>query len=259
MPKVHDPKNEDCKISIEMERFKKGSPIFINEADCTCSPTIQHEEKNKECHCNAYEGHPQCSFCTCSRQGEPKVDMSCPCGCGIFMTEKHYSCFHGQECGEADCPHQDNHKCKAFEGSSTEKPRCLECGKTTQEKQDWEARAFILASNCWDMDWMPDKSARKLFIDFIRKEKELSKEEGRMAQAQASYQAGVNYAMEFHVNGECEKRIKEARLEVIVETEDKMLREIVPSKYEHLPEHARAGAVLQDCLAIVCSLKTNSK
>lgn len=35
---------------------------------------------------------------------------------------------------------------------------------------------------------------------------------------------------------------------------EEILRKIVPSNYEHLPEHARAGAVLQDILHIINSL-----
>lgn len=220
MPKVHDPKNEDCKISIEMERFKKGSPIFINEADCTCSPTIQHEEKNKECHCNAYEGHPQCSFCTCSRQDEALIPEQ------VKMLE-------GEDRYTIELP-------RNYGKSMFTSP--------TGEKQDWEARAFILASNCWDMDWMPDKSARKLFIDFIRKEKELSKEEGRREERHKIY-GDIDPLESRKIENQIV--IEQARLEVIAQVEEWW------SNYKYKDEGG--DYIWDDLLRFMRSLKTNSK
>lgn len=231
MPRVHDPMNRNCarnNTTCLVYHSDGVCPDAGKIGTCTCPPTIQHEEENKECHCNAYEGHPQCSFCTCSRQDEALI----PEQVKMLEGEDRYTIELQRNYGK----------------SMFTSP--------TGEKQDWEARAFILASNCWDMDWMPDKSARKLFIDFIRKEKELSKEEGRMEERHKIY-GDIDPLESRKIENQIV--IDKARLEVIVETEDKMLREIVPSKYEHLPEHARAGAVLQDCLAIVRSLKTNSK
>ena len=43
------------------------------------------------------------------------------------------------------------------------------------------------------------------------------------------------------------------------EAREKMLRRILPSKYEHLPEHARAGAVFQDCLSCLTPTDNNKE
>lgn len=242
MPRVHDKYNKYC---------PQNWIAPFDEANCVCPPTIQHEEGCKKCDCICHEkmvlcprkddfcNIHDCKPCTCSRQGEPKVDMSCPCGCGMFMIEKHYSCFHGQECGESDCPHQ--------------------------KKQDWEAwfdEKFPIA-----IDYPPfpnkvqetgvffeieieqrtnrAKAKHEAIKDFIRKEKELSKEEGR----REGYEDGKALR-----GKEWKQDIEEVRLEVIGAVEDYVRRYYVLHKNDGKPLIEKA-----DILALLDSLKNNSK
>ena len=100
----HNPNNKNC---ARREWLETKGFLQSPDAPCTCSIA---KEKHKCCeHCKNEQAHaPHTLGCPPiaeeKHEKENTVDMSCPCGCGMNMTEKHYSCFHGQECGEVNCP-----------------------------------------------------------------------------------------------------------------------------------------------------------
>lgn len=207
--------------------------------DCSCLPTIQHEET-----CHLYEhalnhadmNTENCSqSCTCSRQESCKHEAT---------KEK---CMPNGICRIAclDCdatvtpPTGEKHECiGAFCGMT---PTCPQFVPVAQEKQDWEDTFIdILVKHGIGIG-----NARRDLSQFIRKEKELSKEEGR----REGYEDGKALR-----GKEWKQDIEEVRLEVIGAVEDYVRRYYVLHKNDGKPLIEKA-----DILALLDSLKNNSK
>lgn len=224
----HDPENKECRYG-ELDGFQ-GAVI-----PCTCSRQWEDiaftadkmfidgemvKEYNKP-----YKSHYCCWEQETSPCGIKGKHRCCQCTAPVPSGEKQEGVFYPEQ---NDCCEKchDVYLEKTYPAHTPYHACVNQKCECHQEKQDWEASFRDNFCDEKDRDWKTDGPTGIVLVnhndvlDFIRKEKELSKEEGRMAQAQASYQAGVNYAMEFHVNGECEKRIKEARLEVIEKIEE---------------------------------------
>ena len=158
MPRVHDPKNEEC-----LYQHENAGGGWIET--CVCPPTIQHEE--------------------CERLGDSKdICACCPCGCEIKLTDKHYSCFHGQKCSEADCP---------------------------QEKQDWETDFWLKHESGYfkaQVEGMTECHSPARIVAFIRTLLQEAKDEGRReGQLDPRSKTVINARLE--VIAEVEKLVEE--------------------------------------------------
>lgn len=250
MPRVHDRKNKECQIQLCFREHE----INCKECPCTCPPTIQHEEGCEIYTCSVINKNEKCTAghaCTCSRQGE-EVCTNIEC-----VISKICDCvFPTPPTGEKQCA-----KC-GYDGSDgwllTDPIQCPRC--FAQEKQDWEGLIDEQVDNIDEgLAIKKDESnrlgiytsasnlgTRKIEIkSIIRKEKALSKEEGR----REGYEDGKALR-----GKEWKQDIEEARLEVIAEVVEWENNHPLPSVTTQFELKRQ-----QERMAFLASLKTNSK